>query len=390
MKLPNKSVVFAGSAVAFSLFGDMAMYTILPTHFEALGLLPIQVGLLLSVNRWIRLVTNRAAERLLSRYNRSILFGAALGTGALLAAIYAAAPPFMLLLLARLLWGFCWSILRLSGTMIAVESSTKETIGKILGFYHAFVRFGFLTGTLLGGLFFDLAGYRGAFLMMAACTAAGIPFALSAHTRGRVSAGGAPREKGHITFDMRFQGFILGAVGSGIIMSTLGNVLSTAVDGGGVRIGGILIGIATINGIMLASRHLIGIAGSPFLGSIVDRIGIRKSLPAFFAVAGTALGISILKLPPLLLVIPVIVFFLCETALQITLSAEAGRGGPVKYSRFASAQDLGSACGPLIGWGILQFTSISRTVFAAGALLYLIAAVVMTKKRREPLDRSAP
>ena len=105
MKLPNKSVVFAGTAVAFSLFGDMAMYTILPTQFETLGLLPIQVGLLLSVNRWIRLVTNRAAERLLSRFNRSILFGAALGIGALLAAVYAAAPPFMLLLLARLLWG---------------------------------------------------------------------------------------------------------------------------------------------------------------------------------------------------------------------------------------------------------------------------------------------
>ena len=94
----RKNVAFAGITVAFSLFGDMAMYTVLPVYYGHLGLSPIQVGLLLSVNRWIRLFTNTAAERLLSRYNKGLLFSVALGLGAILALTYSTSPPFFLFL----------------------------------------------------------------------------------------------------------------------------------------------------------------------------------------------------------------------------------------------------------------------------------------------------
>ena len=58
---PTRPVLFVALAVAVSLLGDQALYAILPTYYTELGLLPYQVGLLLSANRWIRLLTNQLA-----------------------------------------------------------------------------------------------------------------------------------------------------------------------------------------------------------------------------------------------------------------------------------------------------------------------------------------
>ncbi|MDH3642615.1 MAG: hypothetical protein OES38_10995, partial [Gammaproteobacteria bacterium] len=60
----NRSVAFIAAATAFSLLGDQVLYAVLPVYYEDLGLTPIQVGILLSANRWIRLVTNELAHRL--------------------------------------------------------------------------------------------------------------------------------------------------------------------------------------------------------------------------------------------------------------------------------------------------------------------------------------
>ncbi len=61
---PDRSVILIATAVAFSLLGDQALYAVLPIHFKTLGLFPYQVGILLSLNRWIRLITNHLAERM--------------------------------------------------------------------------------------------------------------------------------------------------------------------------------------------------------------------------------------------------------------------------------------------------------------------------------------
>ena len=44
----RRPVVLVGTATAFSLLGDQALYSVLPTYYAELGLLPIQVGILLA------------------------------------------------------------------------------------------------------------------------------------------------------------------------------------------------------------------------------------------------------------------------------------------------------------------------------------------------------
>ena len=83
MQMPSKHIVLIGTATAFSLLGDQALYSVLPVYFETLGLAPIEVGIILSANRWIRLLTNHFAHRMTQRFRSDFLFVGALLIGTL-------------------------------------------------------------------------------------------------------------------------------------------------------------------------------------------------------------------------------------------------------------------------------------------------------------------
>ena len=60
MRLPQP-VIATAACVSASLLGDGAFYVVLPVVFKSHGLSPMQVGLLLSANRWTRLLINSLA-----------------------------------------------------------------------------------------------------------------------------------------------------------------------------------------------------------------------------------------------------------------------------------------------------------------------------------------
>ncbi|MBN1687185.1 MAG: MFS transporter [Spirochaetales bacterium] len=376
---PGRSVALTGLAVAFSLFGDMTMYVVIPVHFESLGLTPLQVGVLLSANRWVRMVTNHLAERVSGRVAPLLLLVLSLIGGAATTAVYGLAPPFIFFLLVRLVWGMCWSFLRQIGVMNAVTSAAAGRVGRILGVYDGVVRIGFVAGTFAGGVFFDALGYHSVFLLLAGISLAGVIPAV-AGMRGRkrfeVSGGNGlafvtNRKADWLTY---LRGFLISTVGSGIIMSTLGHVLNERLPGG-LPIGGVIIGIATINGVLLALRHSLQVIGSPLLGVFIDRVGILRSQLLLFATATAALTVAFLKVPVGLVVIMIVVFFLSETALALGLMVQAGMRGSKRYARLATAMDLGSAAGPIAGWTAVGLLLSSSWTFLIGAVCYLLGMV---------------
>jgi Na+/melibiose symporter-like transporter len=58
---PQKILFALGLGTAFSLFGDTTMYAVLPTHTAEAGITLVMVGILLGVNRAVRLVFNGVA-----------------------------------------------------------------------------------------------------------------------------------------------------------------------------------------------------------------------------------------------------------------------------------------------------------------------------------------
>ncbi len=388
MKLPHRSVILVGTAVAFSLFGDMTIYAVLPTHFENLGLTPFQVGILLSSNRWVRLVTNHVAERITRKIHPGILLTGSLMLSSLLAAVYALAPPFILFLAARLFWGLCWSFLRQIGTMTAVTRANEKNVGQIIGVYNSIVRFGFILGSIFGGIFFDLFGYRLAFFLFAGVILLGIPFAvsgLSGEENRRIDLKSGERSQKRLSPTIMFRGFAVGCVGSGIIMSTLGLILNDRL-GKIVTLGQLAIGVATLNGILLASRQILGIIGAPFLGALLDRVGVAKAERYIFLSATAALFLAGLFPEAIVLLLLVIFFFICETTLRIALTVESGRKGSRAYALLSTATDAGAAFGPLLAWTVFDFISSSAVIFFVAGVLYAVSTLFSFRSTHSYVD----
>jgi predicted MFS family arabinose efflux permease len=383
---PDFSVIITGLAVAFSLFGDMTLYTVLPIHFTSLGLSPMQVGVLLSANRWVRIATNQLAERVVRHVRPVPTMVFALLAGAAVTAVYGLAPPFVFFLIARLVWGMCWSFLRQVGVMNAIGSSTKGKIGRMVGMYNGAVRIGFVLGNFAGGLVFDALGYRRVFLLMAACSLAGvIPAILGMRGKDRQRAihiDSTLHSAGRLEDWLIYaRGFLIGAVGSGIMMSTLGHVLNERISSG-LSVGTVVIGVATINGLLLALRHTFHIIGSPFLGTFIDRIGLTKTQFSLFALATLTLSAAYFPIPIGFVISMVVIFFLCETTLRLGLMVQAGIRGSKQYARLATAMDIGSAVGPVAGWTAVGLLFSSRSTFLIGASFYLLGTLLalMSKK----------
>ena len=373
----SRPVVFVALATAFSLLGDQALYAILPTCYTELGLVPYQVGLLLSVNRWIRLLTNQLAAHICRQYRLGLLLGLSFGLGAILTAVYGLSSSFAILFLARLLWGVCWSFIRQIGLMTVVDSATRGRAGQLMGVYHGISRLGAITGNLVGALGYDLVGFTAILLIFAGFSLFAVPLGgLSRRSLARAEGGNEEETRDRNPgVGLLFAGFAAGCVGVGGIMSTLGLVLKEEV-GDVFTVGGIHIGVATLTGALLASRWGADLA-APMVGGLTDRIGRRWAGPFFFAFGAMVL-FAVAALPgPLPLIFGIPVFFVGATGATMALVAEAGVRGPRAVAWYVTAADLGSASGPVLGWMVPQWGLPAELIFAIGGGLYALAGLVV-------------
>ena len=54
----GRAVALSGAVIGLGLLGDTLIYAVLPLYHEEFGLSLAMVGVLLSLNRWVRLLAN--------------------------------------------------------------------------------------------------------------------------------------------------------------------------------------------------------------------------------------------------------------------------------------------------------------------------------------------
>lgn len=357
-----------GIATAFSLLGDQTLYSVLPIFFEDLGLRPYEVGIILSANRWIRLGTNELAHRLTATADQRLLFVGALALGALTTAVYASTPGFALFVIARLTWGLCWSFIRHLGVLSVMEVSDDGRSGHSAGRLGGISRVGSIGGLLGGALLVDWLGFGSALWVMAGLSVIAVPVAwagfvpITSHSTTTAAQGRA----GLVTSVL---GFAHGMVGSGLVLATLGAVLDerTSRDG--------WLSATTLTGGVLAMRFVLEGGMAARLGAISDNHGVRLTSSGAFAVGSVALVAAALAPTVPVLVLTVVTFFVCGTALGAGLIGFAGAQGSRALARYATATDLGAASGPLIGWIALGLFDRRTIGLAIGAVVYGLASV---------------
>ena len=373
LRRPSRTTVFTATATALSLLGDQALYALLPLYFQEIGLLPIQVGILLSANRWVRLLTNHLAERLVDRFPVNLMLVLSLALGALLSLAYAYISSFLVLLVARCLWGLCWSFIRHISVMGVASSTEPQNLGQMMGFYNGISRIGSVLGIVLGGILFDLICFSTTLALFCLFSLFAVPFAMRSgiQTSSIITDPQQNNQSSTRYSALLCCGFCIGSVGPGLIMSTLGFILLSRY-GTEVALMGFVVGIATLNGLLLGCRWVLDTLGAPIYGALIDRTGIRLGAPLCFL--GGMIVMLLLNLSENLagLALGMIVFFMCGTALSTVVSAEASRQGAKVFARYATAGDLGAAFGPVIGWGAYELIGTPNFVFVLGAGLYAI------------------
>jgi MFS family permease len=384
-------VVTVSLVMALALLGDSLLYVVLPLQAAALGLSGVQVGVLLSANRFVRMATNTGAARLLRRMNAGPLFVGATVLAALTTAMYTLTPTFFPFLVARLLWGFSYSALRLGCFITVLATATARTRGRLMGLYQSISRGGSFVAVMAGGALFDALGYRSAVLVMAAGTVLALPLALwrgpmersgqplSASTREPRQTDPAPAPPGARLLAVKWSAFALSFVARGVVTATLAVFLRQAF---GERLGpGGALGVATLASWLIGVRWLAEIGLAAPLGALSDRIGRTRAAIAWLLV-GAVVTLALALAPALgVAVAAAVLLFVASSGLGATLDAAAGDLAPAGrraevMSAYVDWADMGAALGPLLALSLAGNLGL-RPTYAAGALLLGLGAAAV-------------
>ncbi len=378
-RLPTPAFLVA-LATAFSLLGDQALYAVLPVIHTDLGLSALQVGLLLSVNRWIRLLTNEFAHRLAARHAHAYLLPGALLLGAVTTGLYAMSSAFTVLLLARMLWGLAWSFIRHVGVGAVMHSVPVHEAGRAMGFYNGVSRGGSVAGLLGGALIVDGVGYHAAMLILAGISLLGVPLAFKAFA-GSSSPAMAAHPVGVARWPLLLLGCSMGAVGPGFVMSTLGASIATYLDAGPEADS--WIPAASLTGAVLATRYLLDSVAASWLGGLFDRLGFGRATTIFLGLGVVVLGVAALQPALSIFIASIVLFFVTTTALHAGVAGSASKLGSGAFARYATANDLGAALGPLLAWIMIEQIADPFAALTVGAAVSLatIVAVVADRMR---------
>ena len=390
-------VLIVSGAVAFAIMGDSLLYVILPLAAAELGLGPVQVGLLLSANRLIRLFSNTWLSALFTRIGpyRAFVLSAILGV--LTTAAYGLGWGFVVLLLARIAWGISWSGLR-QGTFQSIWTGENADAGRLMGLSWGIVRGGSGVSALLGGFLFGYFGYEVTVWTIAALSALAIPIAFgltwpasaspppadtsrqSAETAGWRSVLVAGHRSLVTTVSDPLQRSIL-LVGffklllNSILIATASIFVASRFDNSSasVQFG---LQISVLSGIVVSSRWFSDLFFGVVIGTLADWVGRMRLTIALLLLLCLGLA-TMLWVSTSLSILALVAVLIFSTGVHVVLDAYANQAALVTaqpqmfVGAYATASDLGSAVGPLFAFTLVNALGFAP-VYGAAALLFVV------------------
>jgi MFS family permease len=378
--------------------GDSLLYSILPLAAPGLGIALPMVGVLLSVNRLVRLLSNGWASRVFERLGARGPFFGSLAVGLLATLLYNAGLGVAVFLVARMLWGVAWSGLRQGGYQ-AIWTGDAAQKGQLTGLLWGLVRLGSAISVLAGGLLYDRYGYGVAVGMAIGAALLAVP--LGWWVRWPAAAvpvarpASAATESAQPAWQLMWflpAGRWLTVAGffeylfSGVVVSTTALFVGQRVGGAEGQVAAVL-GVATLTGLLHGVRWLTDLALGPLVGALSDRIGQPNTALGVAAVQMAAIA-GALTLSPFAAIFCLLVMLVGDGTLHIVMSASA-TGVAVRSPRphavvgvFTTATDAGSALGPLIAYSLAEFFGLASIYVGLGAILFVTVGQFWRMTRR--------
>ena len=394
-------MVYAVSPTAAVIMGDSLMYVVLPVAAVEFGIheqfglgAAFWIGLALSINRFVRLVSNALAASVFQRFGVRWPFVVSVAVGALTTLAYGLGSGPVSLLVARAVWGVSYSHMRLAALLTAFEVGTSWMRGRLVGFFNSGQRLGSLVAVTGGALLFQLTSREVTFAALAGFGLVGMLIATRVPNlkpeRVRPSGGGLRNrlslwdlavsrlpESGRglrlPLLSISLMRFATTFAANGLAIATVAPYLAEFADDNEKVLGGSL-AVVTLAGLLVGFRWFSDLGLSVPLGHLSDRLGRRTAIGygmigmftllaligALDSLAGAIVGIPLL--------------FLAAVGVNTALDAAIGETSPdsaraAVVGRYSTWLDMGAALGPFMGFLIADRIGFQGGFLVAAALV---------------------
>ncbi|GAB6880710.1 tetracycline resistance MFS efflux pump [Halorubrum gandharaense] len=403
-------------------FGGGVVFPILPNLGAVLGISAFMVGVILSANRWVRLVANAPAGALVDRFGtrKPFIYGLLIegiatfgyviallmppaeslrwladalpaftvGSVAVTAETWVAPIAFVVapetwFLLARILWGLGSAAVFATAYTIAADVSDSGSRGTNMGVVRGGITMGFPAGLVLGGVVSSLAGNVAAFVVAAifALVASVVAYWLVPETH--VTTEGEKKSVKPWDVDTSVPAVTVGLVNFGLMFAYIGALFATLV---------LFLGE---NEISLLGLDPQGTSGLFMAGTVISA--------ATFMLVGGRISDTRESRTPILLVFLVVSFagflLLARAGSTVDLAlaclfigaGQGGTSGPMmalladltpeeRMGRASGTNnvfgDIGGGLGPMVSLPLIETLGFTA-IYAACAVLPLAAGVVL-------------
>ncbi len=355
--------VIAAAALGLVWLGDALIYVVLPLYPAAFGVEVASVAVLLSVNRVIRIVGYGWVSPLSQRFGANTLTAAACAAGAISTLAYGLLSGFILLFIARLMWGGAYGVINLTNTAYAYGDGKRA--GTHIGLNRAVSTLGPVVALGLGGWLVTLTGPQGVFVIYGLVGLIAVPLALTLpRLRQPVGEAPAPAKGRWVPSSLNILFFVVALGADGVFTATLSTLLADIIPVTSALIGA---------GLLLAAQRLVSVILAFVSGPIVDRLHAGRVLApcAVLAAVGLiAIALGHVYAGAVVLIIARVTFAIVAPIVAAEQSSD--RIGAI--AAYATWSDCGLAAGAFIGIMGMEWLGYPATYGALGAAT--IAAVL--------------
>lgn len=391
----KKRVIGIALLTAIAVMGDAMLFIVLPLYWEEFGLTALwQIGVLLSVNRFVRLPLNPLVGLFYKHFQlRTGVFLAVL-LATLTTMSYGMLQDFWLLFLMRALWGVAWSFLRLGGYLTVIETTNDSNRGNFVGLYNGLWGIGGLVGMLAGGILVDYTSISFVTSLFAWLAFFALPLVwLFVPVKAAEQTKKQKKEENtrwltrHVTLVLTTS-LTMGFIVFGIFASTLSPLIERSYQDQW-SVAQLTIGVATLAGVIQAIRWGWDPFVAPWIGKCLDRSTSKIQLLLLPLFSGSVLLCFLGYVQSMILLLILLLLFQFTSTFFVTTTDTLATGVASKSDRVkvitahTMVVDLGAAFGPLVAFYLIDNFSLTVVYILAASLLFLLGVIWLFEQWRE-------
>ncbi|HET9278429.1 MAG TPA: MFS transporter [Flavitalea sp.] len=362
-----RSPLYASAALSLVSLGDAFLYPFLPQYAPALHIPVVWVGVLLSINRFVRILVNPFVNIFFVKYGFRQMTIAAAVVAIISTVGYGLGLGLVSLVFLRILWGIAFAILRMSALAYALE---HKNIGLSLGTTKSIQELGPMVALIVGPFLLSLSEEL-IFYLLALLSLPGLFYALKLPEL-KFTLSGANRRPYHpCTNDLIT--FLVTFTVEGILVVTIGLFLARSFP--------LLpnLSLVTLAGGYLAYRRIALIIFSPAAGILADRIGNDRTLHA--SVIFTCAGLFLLVIGQTEIALAIIFTFNSVVSSIGPASSASNRKDKLNaLATNATWRDIGAATGTLTGGLLLENGFLTEVLIIITFVLVIFLIIKLKKK----------